>query len=458
MPHQGSETLQQLSKHYRNPDLTKRDIMQALLHYKGLIPKWDSFVFNSGEKKELLCMDGTIPVPYKGTTYNIPVCIWLLETHPYNAPMCYVKPTNDMQIKVSQHVDQTGKIYLPYLHDWKHNTSDLVGLIQVMIVVFGDHPPVYARPRSHSSDYASHSSSASSHQSAASSHQQSAHPPYPTQPPTAGGPYMPMPGIPDNKPQYAAYPSYQQPQPPTSTAYQPVGNYRYPSIHGSNYAPGGYPPISSYGPTPAPAPYPAYPPSSGVYTSSTPAYAGFPVSMPQPSTAPVSTNTISEEHIKASLLSAVEDKMKRRLRDKFSQVQAELDVLKRTHDDLSKGKGRLEEIMNKLEGEQLELDKNLITLREKSEAMTDVMAKMQNQEQIDVDEAVVTTTPLYKQLLNAFAEENAIEDAIYYLGEALRRGIIDLDVFLKHVRELSRKQFMLRALMQKCREKANLPC
>ena len=35
------------------------------------------------------------------------------------------------------------------------------------------------------------------------------------------------------------------------------------------------------------------------------------------------------------------------------------------------------------------------------------------------------------RLLNAFAEEQATEDAIYYLGEALRKGVIDLDVFLK---------------------------
>jgi len=60
------------------------------------------------------------------------------------------------------------------------------------------------------------------------------------------------------------------------------------------------------------------------------------------------------------------------------------------------------------------------------------------------------------RLLNAFAEEAATEDAIYYMGEALRRGVIDLDVFLKQVRSLSRKQFMLRALMHKCRQKAGL--
>lgn len=51
-------------------------------------------------------------------TYHIPICIWLMDTHPYNAPLGYVKPTSDMQIKVSMYVDYNGKIYLPYLHDW----------------------------------------------------------------------------------------------------------------------------------------------------------------------------------------------------------------------------------------------------------------------------------------------------------------------------------------------------
>jgi ESCRT-I complex subunit TSG101 len=65
-------------------------------------------------------------------------------------------------------------------------------------------------------------------------------------------------------------------------------------------------------------------------------------------------------------------------------------------------------------------------------------------------------SPFICRILNAYAEEAAIEDAIYYLGEALRRGVVDLEVFLKNVRQLSRKQFMLRALMQKCRQKAGL--
>lgn len=67
---------------------------------------------------DLVNLGGTIPVRYKGAVYNIPICIWLMDTHPKNAPMCYVKPTSDMSIKVSMFVDQNGKVYLPYLHDW----------------------------------------------------------------------------------------------------------------------------------------------------------------------------------------------------------------------------------------------------------------------------------------------------------------------------------------------------
>lgn len=161
------------------------------------------------------------------------------------------------------------------------------------------------------------------------------------------------------------------------------------------------------------------------------------------------------------------------------------------------------------------MDRNISILTEKTAELRNVVEKSSSQETFDVDEAVVPTAPLYKQydavfyscrtvlslsgrvsnlvfrcrLLTAFAEESALEDAMYYVGEALRRNVIDLDVFLKvpyviphsssllyrhltcwyvfylallfgllqHTRELSRKQFMQRALILKCRERAGLP-
>ena len=92
-----------------------------------MTPKADKFIFNDGRERELLHLVGTIPVPYKGQTYNIPISLTLLDTHPYHAPLAFVKPTADMQIKVSKHVDASGKIYLPYLHEWTHPSFDLLG-------------------------------------------------------------------------------------------------------------------------------------------------------------------------------------------------------------------------------------------------------------------------------------------------------------------------------------------
>ena len=69
--------------------------------------------------------------------------------------------------------------------------------------------------------------------------------------------------------------------------------------------------------------------------------------------APGSTGTVTEEHLRASLLSAVEDKMKRKLREFFAQAQAEMDVLKKTEADLTKGKEKLDKMVRDLEQEKV---------------------------------------------------------------------------------------------------------
>lgn len=117
--------------------------------YRNLLPKLDLYHYPDGTTKELLTLEGTIPVHYRNSTYNIPVslyipvsvaCVYsagltlrltLQDNYPYSPPMCYVKPTPEMQIKQSKHVDGSGRIYLPYLSDWKAGSSDLLGVIQV---------------------------------------------------------------------------------------------------------------------------------------------------------------------------------------------------------------------------------------------------------------------------------------------------------------------------------------
>lgn len=423
---------------YKNPDVAKRDVLSVFSTFSDLRPKMEDFVFNDGSRKTLLQLDGTIPVNYRGNVYNIPICVWLMDTHPYNPPLVYVKPTPNMQIKPGRNVDQNGKVDLPYLREWRYPNSDLLGMIQILTIVFGDEPPVYSKAAS----------------------QQPAQTRYPSQPsntpyPAASMSYpMPMPSMPGTQ---------------TNTPYP--NNNPYPMS-------GGYPPSSGY-PTQSYTGYPASTSYPGSYPSqSFPASSGYPGNTPYPpaytessansySTTQTSastneaynsgTRTITEEHIKASLLSAVEDKMKMRLRETFAQAQAEMDVLYKTQADLMKGKEKLEQMIQDLEKEKSDIDSNTQLLKQKDAEVTESLARMEKVDQLKIDDAVVTTAPLYRQLLRAFAEEQAIEDAIYYLGEALRKNVIDLEVFLKQVRELSRKQFMQRALIQKCREKAGLP-
>lgn len=151
----------------------------------------------------------------------------------------------------------------------------------------------------------------------------------------------------------------------------------------------------------------------------------------------------------------------------MDKAQAELDALKRTEEDLKKGHQKLEEMVSRLDQEvvrtryclcvdaswkllhpalrfchelnenvvsvkQSEVDRNIELLKRKDEELSEALEKMENQsENNDIDDVIVPTAPLYKQILNLYAEENAIEDTIFYLGEALRRGVIDLEVFLK---------------------------
>ncbi|KAF2352525.1 Steadiness box (SB) domain [Trinorchestia longiramus] len=412
---------QALANRYLHAAKTKTDSMNLLNQYRGLSAKLDRFVFNDGQSKMLLTLDGTIPVPfkvfssgtsryllclegtipvvYKGSTYNIPICLWLLDNHPYSSPMAFVKPTSEMLIKASRHVDQNGKVYLPYLHEWNPNSSDLIGLVQVMIMTFSEMPPVYAKPKTGMS---------------------------PAQPPAA----TPYPTNP-----YPAQPGY-QPYPP-ATGYPPST---------TGYAAPNYPPYPASSNLPYPTPYPT--PSEG-YNPTEAAGGG--------SVPPTNTGTITEEHIRVSLVSAVGDRVRDKLREKHGDAQAEVAVLVQQKADLERGRDKLNAMIAKLQAEQNEVNKSVRVLREREAELRVLVEQSEGtQQELDIDEAVTTTAPLYRQLVCAYADEQATQDAIYYLGEALRRSVLDLDTYLRHIRSLSRRQYQLRATMSLCRSRANL--
>lgn len=93
----------------------------------------------------MVCLYGTVPISYRGRMYNIPVVIWIPHSYPHTSPFVFVTPTDSMVIKESKNVELTGKVHLPYLTYWPSHSEhyNLVELVRILCVVFGQQPPVY---------------------------------------------------------------------------------------------------------------------------------------------------------------------------------------------------------------------------------------------------------------------------------------------------------------------------
>ncbi|XP_034626119.1 ubiquitin-conjugating enzyme E2 variant 3 isoform X2 [Trachemys scripta elegans] len=138
------ETLRTELVKYKFRDLTIEELKNVVKIYPNFRFSMDTYTFKDGSLKDLLNFSGTIPVKYRGNSYNIPICLWILDSHPFAPPICLLKPTINMEISVGKHVDAHGRIYLPYLQNWSHPKSIIIGLIKEMIEKFEEELPLYS--------------------------------------------------------------------------------------------------------------------------------------------------------------------------------------------------------------------------------------------------------------------------------------------------------------------------
>lgn len=78
---------------------------------------------------------------HEGNKYNIPVCVWIHETHPKNPPRCFVCPSPTMVINAkSSNVDASGCVLLHCLSNWKivrqfHSQNTFFAFLWIMLVL-----------------------------------------------------------------------------------------------------------------------------------------------------------------------------------------------------------------------------------------------------------------------------------------------------------------------------------
>ncbi|XP_077425149.1 ubiquitin-conjugating enzyme E2 variant 3 [Vanacampus margaritifer] len=139
-----SEKIQRVISKYKFHDVAIEELDKIENTFPGMIPSVGKYTFNDGSQKELLKLNGNLPVKYEGRSYNFPIQLWLMDSFPVTPPICLLKPTPDMIIREGKHVDARGRIYLPVLHNWDHPKSSVVYLLEEMISKFQEDPPLSA--------------------------------------------------------------------------------------------------------------------------------------------------------------------------------------------------------------------------------------------------------------------------------------------------------------------------
>ncbi|GCB19753.1 tumor susceptibility gene 101 protein [Aspergillus awamori] len=129
---------------YQDPNRTYYDVANVLGQYPSLGPRTEVYTYENGFSALLLQLTGTLPVTFRGTVYKFPITLWIPNTYPREPPLVYVTPTQDMAVRVGQHVTLEGRVYHHYLAHWAEawERSSLIDFLMILREVFAKEPPV----------------------------------------------------------------------------------------------------------------------------------------------------------------------------------------------------------------------------------------------------------------------------------------------------------------------------
>ncbi|KAL2814175.1 UEV domain-containing protein [Aspergillus granulosus] len=129
---------------YQDPNRTYYDVANVLAKFPSLSPETNVYTYETGDFALLLHLSGTLPVTYRGQVYKFPIALWIPNTYPRDPPLAYVTPTQDMAVRVGQHVTLEGRIYHHYLAHWAGawERSTLLDFLSILQEVFAKEPPV----------------------------------------------------------------------------------------------------------------------------------------------------------------------------------------------------------------------------------------------------------------------------------------------------------------------------
>mmetsp|Transcript_20043 Transcript_20043/g.31509 ORF Transcript_20043/g.31509 Transcript_20043/m.31509 type:complete len:450 (-) Transcript_20043:1486-2835(-) len=402
---------------YRDPQRVVRDAESLLSTPIGthLRPTTEPLTLNDGSSTPpVLVLRGTIPMTYRNVTYNLPVDMYLPPPYPLRPPTVFVRPVVGMAIKENhRHVGLDGRVYLPYLHDWRPGTHELRELVMWMSSLFGSEPPCYAKPAGAlpaANENANHS------------------------PPPSYGSSVTSSG---NNTSSAIRGSNQS----NSSAAEERRKALERDIEEANIA--------------------AQIARDEEARERRDAAAKEARERQDEETKRSRERQMQQEHkqklnlAQVMAYSKVQDEIQRLFRSEKEELRLELKNQKqleygkeRIHSILKEGeerKGRLEKGVREADEAIEGLETWLAAAKERQSAAPVENGDGEEKGRSKADLMALPADTHSAQMLALSAENAAIDDCVYFLDQALVRGSISVDVFLKEVRKLSKRQFMAKA-------------
>ena len=151
-----------------------------------------------------------------------------------------------------------------------------------------------------------------------------------------------------------------------------------------------------------------------------------------------------EKLLKQFFVKSLSETCRGKLGEEFAKTKAEVDSLHSINKELLERQEALSDILKTIELRNTEVQESKGLLEDtKKLAMEcdEIQSKEFTQENID---EVVEIDPSHKTLLELNIADEAIKDTVYALGHLLNEGNLSLEIYLKKVRDLSRKQFVIR--------------
>ena len=383
-----TKVLSRLGGVYRDPSRINRDATSLLRSSVGqhLSPVIDSLFENDGKSHQTLCLRGTVAIHYRGATYQQLVDLYLPAGYPARPPICFVRLAPNMYIKdAHQQVGADGQVYLPYLHEWKPHSHNLVEMVVAMSSTFSADPPVFTRA-----------------------------PPPPPPPPDY----------------YSAFAENVEtqgvtPERTTTNSTQQKEDQLLKEVEEASRL------------------------------------EAIAVAKKKSEEAERERQLAIQEDFDAKNFATVKDLVKRKILKyltNLNQTTQELIQIDWQEKQL------LEQSTNKLERQLNDLTTSKITLEQAVDqvdlATTKITtwlehaeAKQQEQNETEtetsIDDMVTPVSTVHKQMLELAAENISLTDAMYFLDQALLQTTIDIQTYLKEIRTLAKKQFLVKAHLLK---------